>query len=248
MKLLVLIILFVCLKSYAVAPSSVFNYCTGCQDYTGTSVSSSSLPGGSTQYIQNTSNLQSGATFYVSSGTVSGQLSPTTIRWSDGTIQVSSPPVSGVSSGGGIVSPGTFTWTNTFGISVSTLNVQTSTSTAYESKFSTSSSMYHVAFSTNGHILSQGGIPVVSSCGSTPNGSVVGNDIAGVITVGGGISVTSCLLTFLNPYETNAPNCFTNDRTNALFTENTTTTGTMIVTATATFGGDTISYFCIGRQ
>lgn len=36
------------------------------------SVSSSNLPSGSTQYIQNRNTLQSGATFYVSSGTVAG--------------------------------------------------------------------------------------------------------------------------------------------------------------------------------
>lgn len=44
-------------------------------------------------YIQNRDTLQSGATFYTSSGTVSGQLSTNAIKWSDGTIQVSSPSV-----------------------------------------------------------------------------------------------------------------------------------------------------------
>ena len=59
------------------------------------------LPGGSTSYIQHTNSLQSGATFSVSSGTVAGQLSPTSIKWPDGTVQVSSP-----SAGGGGGTPG----------------------------------------------------------------------------------------------------------------------------------------------
>jgi len=45
--------------------------------------------------------LQSGATFFVSSGSVAGQFSPTRIKWPDGTIQVSSP-----TSGGGSATPG----------------------------------------------------------------------------------------------------------------------------------------------
>lgn len=48
---------------------TVYNPFTGKLDYI-TALSSSSLPSGSTQYIQNTNTLQAGATFYVSSGTV----------------------------------------------------------------------------------------------------------------------------------------------------------------------------------
>ena len=40
----------------------------------GSTISSSTIPSGSTNYIQNTNSLQSGATFYVSSGTIDGQL------------------------------------------------------------------------------------------------------------------------------------------------------------------------------
>lgn len=216
------------------------------------SVSSNTLPGGSTQYIQNSPSLQAGASFYVLSGTVTTMNMTTgrvagSIVWPDGTVQVSSPPVAS-SASSGIVSPGTFTWTNAFGISVSTLNVQTLSSTGYEAKFSTASAIYHVAISTNGHLLTQGSVPVVSACGSGPNGSAVGNDIAGVVTVGGGISVTSCVLTFVNPYETNPPICFVNDGTNVLFTEATTTAAALTIHATASFGGDNVSYLCVGRQ
>lgn len=45
-------------------------------------VSSSSLPSGSTQYIQNSATLQSGAVFNVSSGTVDGSGTPFTVKTS----------------------------------------------------------------------------------------------------------------------------------------------------------------------
>lgn len=66
------------------------------------------------------------STITASSGTIP-IMNVTSIRWADGTVQVSSPPTSGSSSGGGIVSPGTFTWTNNFGISGSTLSFSTAT-------------------------------------------------------------------------------------------------------------------------
>jgi hypothetical protein len=102
------------------------------------------VDGGAGQFINNTSTLQSGATFYVSSGTVAGQFSPTTIRWPDGSIQVSSPSASGgtsvvlPSSGIAFGSPtntvtsdtNTLTWDNTIKvlaisgkINVSTLQI-----------------------------------------------------------------------------------------------------------------------------
>lgn len=84
-------------RAWGEETTTVFNQHTNRPDYI-TKLSSSTLPPGSTNYIRNTSTLQSGATFHVSSGTVSGQFSPTTIRWPDGTVQVSSPPAS---SGGG---------------------------------------------------------------------------------------------------------------------------------------------------
>ena len=51
-----------------------FNPFTGKLDFI-TTLSSTPLPSGSTQYIQNRDSLQSGSTFYVSSGTVDGKLS-----------------------------------------------------------------------------------------------------------------------------------------------------------------------------
>ncbi len=53
------------------------------------------LSAGATFYIRNQSTLQSGSTFYVSSGTVSTLNIKTAIRWSDGTVQTSSPTAGG---------------------------------------------------------------------------------------------------------------------------------------------------------
>lgn len=50
--------------------------------------------------ILNQNTLQSGATFFVSSGNVAGQLSVQTIKFPDGSIQVSSPSASGGTPGG----------------------------------------------------------------------------------------------------------------------------------------------------
>lgn len=58
------------LSSTVFAYQTTYNPFTGKLDYVG--VSSGSIPAGSNNYIQNTSSLQSGATFYVSSGTVNG--------------------------------------------------------------------------------------------------------------------------------------------------------------------------------
>lgn len=53
------------------------------------------LGSGSTHYIQNRNTLQSGATFFVSSGSVNGQISVSSVKFADGTIQISSPNLSG---------------------------------------------------------------------------------------------------------------------------------------------------------
>lgn len=52
------------------------------------SSTSATLPSGSTQYIQNRNTLQSGATFYLSSGTVTN-INTTTLKFNDGTTQTS---------------------------------------------------------------------------------------------------------------------------------------------------------------
>ncbi len=66
-KLFTALILFL-LPSLSHGYQTIFNPFTQKLDFVG--VSSANIPSGSTQYIQNTQTLQSGATFYVSSGTV----------------------------------------------------------------------------------------------------------------------------------------------------------------------------------
>lgn len=60
-------------------------------DLTGT-YPNPTISGTASSVIRNSNTLQSGTTFYVSSGTVSGQLTSQSIKWPDGTVQVSSPP------------------------------------------------------------------------------------------------------------------------------------------------------------
>ena len=76
------------------------------------------LGAGSTNYIQNTNTLQSGATFYVSSGTVNNLNIGTSITWPDGTVQVSSPSAGG--SSGSEIYPATSTPSFPYGYSAST--------------------------------------------------------------------------------------------------------------------------------
>lgn len=52
-------------------------------------------------FINNAATLQSGATFYVSSGSVAGEMSVTSIKWPNGTVQVSSPTTGGGGTPGG---------------------------------------------------------------------------------------------------------------------------------------------------
>lgn len=89
---------------------------------------------------------------------------------------------------------------SSFGINGATLTIQSPANATYEAYFSTTATNYHVSISTSGHFLTNGSIlPVISACGSTPNGSVSGDDNAGIITVGG-TAPTACTLTFANTW------------------------------------------------
>lgn len=72
------LLLFTASLCQAESTKPSYNPLTGRFDYI-TRVDSTSIPSGSTQYIQNTSALQSGATFYVSSGTIATALTITPI-------------------------------------------------------------------------------------------------------------------------------------------------------------------------
>ena len=96
----------------------------------------------------------------------------------------------------------------------------------------------------SGHIVSSGTVPSVSSCGTgTP--SVVGTDLAGIITTGTG-SPTACTLTFASPYQTNAPVCVCSP--NAGVSCGVTSASTTAVTFTLSVTETGINYICFGEK
>jgi hypothetical protein len=98
-----------------------------------------------------------------------------------------------------------------------------------------------------GHFVTGGPAPVISSCGTTPNGSVSGNDRNGTITVGGGV-VTSCVLTFAHAYPT-APDCVVSDNSTAIAVGVTSVSATAITTGfSASLGGGQVYYICQAHQ
>ena len=102
------------------------------------------------------------------------------------------------------------------------------------------------ALSPNTHIEISSATPIISNCGATPSGSVVGNDVAGKITVGGGI-VTSCKMTFAVPW-TNAPACSILSAQTITSPTGATTINDLTIGASATIAGDLISYVCLGYK
>lgn len=131
--------------------------------------------------------------------------------------------------------------------SLAQFQVQGTTTTTYETYFSTASGSFHIAISTNGHVISGGPTPVVSTCGSTPNGSVIGDDRSGVISVGGG-SVTGCTLTFANSYGTGCLVACTESDTSTAATADISSISPTAVSFgfSATLGGGSIYYNCEG--
>ena len=98
---------------------------------------------------------------------------------------------------------------------------------------------------SQGHLVSLGTATTVSSCGSTP--SIVGNDIAGKVTIGTG-TITSCTVTFATPYDTNAPSCLTENTSAVLATTSSTTTTVLTITSATTMASAVINYVCIGME
>jgi hypothetical protein len=128
------------------------------------------------------------------------------------------------------------------------------TSTAISSSTATSTAQgngslvitYSIANTTNvlrvgGHILTGGGTPVVSSCGTNP--SIVGNDTAGSITAGSGI-LSSCVYTFAKQY-TRAPSCQVSSPT-AISSLTISTTSSTITIGGTSLTSDALAYICLG--
>lgn len=125
----------------------------------------------------------------------------------------------------------------------SSLTVSAAASTAYEAAFSTTTTFNHVLISTSGHFITGGQSPTISSCGSTPNGSVVGDDNRGTITIGGG-SVTSCTLTFANTWGA-IPVCVITDNSTTIPGDISSISATAFTTSfNLSLGGGTVWYQC----
>lgn len=96
----------------------------------------------------------------------------------------------------------------------------------------------------NGKIgIVSGGSTAVASCGTSP--VLTGNDSAATVAAGAG-TVTSCTITFSSAFA-NAPICTSNDDSNFVLIKPSATTTALTLSAQSSFGGDTLSYICIGK-
>ena len=129
----------------------------------------------------------------------------------------------------------------------------TSTSTGTYSTSSVNGSLF-VAFlgsvpsgsyslAAAGHILTGGSTPTMGTCGTSP--SVVGNDTAGVITVGSGV-VTSCTLNFAKAWA-NPPVVIVSTNSTAVTGDiSSVSTSSVVFGFSATLGGGIIYYHSLG--
>jgi len=122
-------------------------------------------------------------------------------------------------------------------------------SSSFTLAVTTTAETYAVSVTTNQHVSFSGSSPTVSSCGAVPVGALIsGNDQAGTIAVGGGV-VTSCVLTFQNPYKgvPGNPVCFVGDNSASIASAVTAITNTSVTFGlSATLGGGRIYYRCVG--
>lgn len=145
-----------------------------------------------------------------------------------------------------INSPGTLevdnaTIGNYGGLIVSTLSVVAPITSTYAVTVSTPGKSFLVAITTNSHYIVNGTSPTISSCGTNP--SVIGNDQAGAITIGGG-SVTACTLTFAHPYGSGCTVIPQENDTSTTVTADFTSVSNTAITFgfSATLGGGTVWY------
>lgn len=100
----------------------------------------------------------------------------------------------------------------------------------------------------SGHFSVSFGSPTVSSCGSAPNGAMVGgNDTAGTIQIGGG-AITACTLTFGVPFANIPanPTCVVNDNNSSIAAEPTAISNTAVTFGFGALGGGLLFYHCDG--
>lgn len=136
--------------------------------------------------------------------------------------------------------------TSTSGSSAnSELTVLGTTSQTYDIAVGTASatSQFHLAVSTSAHVITNGPSPSISSCGTTPSGSVVGDDNQGIITIGGG-SVTACTLAFANSWGA-TPVCVISDNSTAITGDISSISATGFTSSfSLSLGGGKVYYRC----
>jgi maleate cis-trans isomerase len=84
---------------------------------------------------------------------------------------------------------------------------------------------------------------IVGICGTSP--VLSGSDSAGIVVAGGG-TVTACTVTFSSPFA-NPPICTANDNSQFLVIKPSANTAKLTLSAQSSFGGDALSYICIGK-
>jgi hypothetical protein len=84
---------------------------------------------------------------------------------------------------------------------------------------------------------------LVQSCGTSP--TIAGSDSAGIVVVGSG-TVTGCTIPFVTAF-VNPPTCTANDNSAFLVLKASASTTALTLSAQSSFGGNTLSYICIGK-
>ena len=95
------------------------------------------------------------------------------------------------------------------------------------------------------HMITNGDtsrVPTLSSCGSTPSPTIVGNDMSGKVTTAG--TATACTITFANTYGT-APSCVFLPEGTA--TQPVYTTSATAISVTTDIAQTTYNYICMGH-
>lgn len=122
------------------------------------------------------------------------------------------------------------------------------TASAPTAPLSNPTSNYMVAVSTGGKFTVNSGSPTISSCGTVPNGAIIGGtDQAGVIQVGGGVT-TACTMTFQFPYKGGPgnPSCTFTDSSLTLPAAITAQSNTAFTLGWSTTFNGTVNYVCMG--
>ena len=207
------------------------------------------LVSNSTSYIQNTSALQSGATFYVSSGTATN-LNTTTLKFADGTSQTTAGgmgTLTGVTAGAGLTGGGISGNVMLSLAAGGPIYIQNTSTLQTGATFYVSSGTVSGQFSS-GHLAGVSPSPTVAvgaGAGAAATASLTGSDTAGEITLNAGaaptVSATIVTVTFNTGYNSTAYVVFspTNNQSallsaaNGIYATSTSTTFSLVAGVTA---------------